>query len=99
MSEIRNQLKNQNLEAVLPASLAQVGGQVFPDEPSIQDQLDFAQIVRTWSSVHAPTYGNPIGSTSSTITKAGAAGEAEDHCRRVGTGIPQVLCVLRHPER
>lgn len=77
MSEIRNQLKNQNLEAVLPASLAQVGGQVFPDEPSIQDQLDFEQIVRTWSSVHAPTYGNPIGSTSSTITKAGAAGEAE----------------------
>ncbi len=77
MSEIRNQLKNQNLEAVLPASLAQVGGQVFPDAPSIQDQLDFAQIVRAWSSVHAPTYGNPIGSSSSTISEAGAAGEAE----------------------
>jgi hypothetical protein len=27
--------------------------------------------------VHAPTYGNPIGSTSLTISKAGAAGEAE----------------------
>lgn len=77
LGEIRNQLKSQNLESVLPAALKSVGGQVFPDEPSIGDQIDFAQIVKTWSSVHAPTYGNPIGSTSTTAQAAGQGGEAE----------------------
>jgi len=77
MDEIRNQLKNQNLNSVLPGSLKQVGGAVFPDEPSIKDQLALSQIVKAWAAVHAPTYGNPIGSTSATATKAGASGEAE----------------------
>ncbi len=77
VGEIRNQLKSQNLESVLPSSLKSVGGQVFPDEPSIGDQIDFAQIVKAWSSVHAPTYGNPIGQSSTTVSAVGQGGEAE----------------------
>ena len=77
VGEIRNQLKSQTLEAVTPASFTAVGGRVFPDEPSIQDQLDLEQIVKAWSSVHAPTYGNPIGQSSTTVQAAGAGGEAE----------------------
>jgi len=77
VGEIRNQLKSQNLESVLPSALKSVGGEVFPDNPSIQDQIDFAQIVNGWASVHAPTYGNPIGASSSTVSAAGQGGEAE----------------------
>ena len=72
MGEIRNQLKSQNLGALLPTSIKQVGAQVFPDNTTIQDQLDFAQIIRAWASVHNPTFGTPIGSTGATSTKDGA---------------------------
>lgn len=76
MGEIRNQLKSQSLETVVPQSFEDVGGRVFPDEPSIGDQLDLTQIVNAWRSTHAPTYGNPIGQSSQTVQKAGASGEA-----------------------
>lgn len=77
MGEVRNQLKSQSLEAVVPSSFNVVGGRVFPDRATLEDQIDLSQIVSAWSSVHAPTYGNPIGQSSATVTKAGAAGEAE----------------------
>lgn len=71
MGEIRNQLKSQNLGDLLPSSIEQVGGQIFPDNTTIQDQLDFAQIIRAWSSVHNPSYGTPIGRTGATASKDG----------------------------
>ena len=76
MSEIRNQLKNQSFAAVLPSSFEVVGGRVFPDEPSTDDQLVLAQIVKTWQAAHNPTYGTPIGGSSSTVTAVGAGSEA-----------------------
>lgn len=75
--EVRNQLKSQSIQAVDPASFETVGGRVFPDQATIQDQTALSDIVSTWQASHAPTYGQPIGQSSSTITKAGAAGEAE----------------------
>lgn len=77
LSEIRNQLKSQSLEAVVPSSFNEVGGRVFPDEPSVDDQTTLNQIVASWAAVHVPAFGNPIGQSSQTVTKAGAAGEAE----------------------
>ena len=71
MGEIRNQLKSQNLGALLPSSIEQVGAQIFPDNTTIEDQLDFAQIIRAWSSVHNPTFGTPIGRTGASISKDG----------------------------
>jgi len=77
MGEIRNQLKSQSLEAVVPGTFNTVGGRVFPDTSSLDDQLDLRQIVAAWSAVHAPTYGNPIGQSSADFTAAGQGGEAE----------------------
>ena len=77
MGEIRNQLKNQSIEAVDPVAFETVGGRVFPDEPSISDQQALAQIVSTWQAAHAPTYGQPIGQSSQTVSAAGQGGEAE----------------------
>lgn len=75
VGEIRNQLKNQSLQAVDPASFETVGGRVFPDEPSISDQEALAQIVSAWQAAHAPTYGQPIGQSSQTVSEAGLSGE------------------------
>ena len=77
MGEIRNQLKNQSIEAVDPLAFETVGGRVFPDEPSLSDQQALAQIVSTWQAAHAPTYGQPIGQSSQTVSAAGQGGEAE----------------------
>ena len=76
VDEVRNQLKSQSIQAVDPVSFETVGGRVFPDEPTIQDQKALSDIVSTWQASHAPTYGNPIGQSSVTFQKAGASGEA-----------------------
>ena len=77
MGEIRNQLKSQSFEAVVPSTFNEVGGRVFPDNATIADQVDLEQIVKTWGAVHNPTYGSPIGQSSKTYTAAGQGGEAE----------------------
>lgn len=74
-TEIRNQLKNQSFDDVLPSALKQVGGVVFPDNPSVDDQIAFAQIVNAWQAVHTPTYGQPIPNSGSVKTVTGS-GEA-----------------------
>jgi hypothetical protein len=75
-SEIRNQLKNQSIQDVDPAAFETVGGRVFPDQPSIQDQMALTQIAELWKSAHTPTYGSPIGRSSLSTTAAGQGGEA-----------------------
>ena len=72
MGEIRNQLKSQSLAAVLPSAFSDVGGRVFPDEPSLEDQLDLRQIVNAWAAVHAPNYGQPIPQTGGSASTDGA---------------------------
>ena len=71
MGEIRNQLKSQSLAALLPTSIEQVGGAIFPDTETIGDQMDLTQIIQAYSSVHSPTYGSPIGSTGATNSVTG----------------------------
>lgn len=67
MDEVRNQLKSQNLSTVSPTAFGEVGGRVFPDNPSIEDINALIQIVRGWRAVHLPSLGSPIP-RSSTIT-------------------------------
>jgi len=75
--EVRNQLKSQSIQAVDPVSFETVGGRVFPDQATIQDQTALSDIVSTWQASHVPTYGNPIGRSSQDFTAAGQGGEAE----------------------
>lgn len=71
MNEVRNQLKSQNLSTVSPTAFGEVGGRVFPDNPSIQDINALIQIVRGWRSVHLPSYGSPIARSSAITTQNG----------------------------
>lgn len=63
MSEIRNQLKSQSLDQVLPSAFKQVGGVVFPDASATINLNDLFQIVNSYRAVHAPSYGHSIPNT------------------------------------
>lgn len=61
LSELRNQLKNQNLDTVQPASFKQVGGSVFPDNSARLDLDSLRDIITGFQAVHLPSYGHRIG--------------------------------------
>jgi len=60
MSEVRNQLKSQDLDTVEPAAFKNVGGVVYPDNKAKNNLESLNEIVTSFRSVHTPTYGNPI---------------------------------------
>jgi len=66
MSDIRNQLKSQSLDQVLPNAFKQVGGVVFPDASATINLNDLFQIVNSYRAVHAPSYGQSIPNTGLT---------------------------------
>ena len=71
MDEVRNQLKSQNLSTVSPTAFGEVGGRVFPDNPSIADVNDLIQIVKGWRAVHLPSLGSPISQSATLTTQTG----------------------------
>lgn len=58
MSKIREQLRNQSFEDLLTANIQQVGKPTFPDKAGVIDTNALIQIVDSWRSIHAITYGN-----------------------------------------
>lgn len=59
-TEIRQQLRNQKLEDLLPSSLNTVGDRIFPDDMAILDMEALTQIVQAWRATHAVAYGQII---------------------------------------
>ena len=72
-TEIRQQLRNQKLEDLLPSSLNTVGDRIFPDDMAILDMEALTQIVQAWRSTHAISYGQVIPN-SGVITEGIADG-------------------------
>ena len=68
MTNVRDQLRNQSLGDVDPASFAVVGSRVFPDRTAMADTSALIAIVDAWRSAHAISYGGPIGGTDDTTT-------------------------------
>ena len=68
VKELRNQLKSQTLGDVLPEAFKQVGGSVYPDEPSSTYLENFRDIVHSYQSVHLPTLGLPIPQSTNVTT-------------------------------
>ncbi len=75
LSELRNQLKNQNLDTVEPTAFKQVGGVVFPDNRAKNDLDSLRDIITGYQAVHMPSYGHSIAGTSyAKISTIGSAG-------------------------
>ena len=65
MTEIRNQLKSQDLATLDAQSLNTVGGRVFPDNAAVPGLRDLVSVTDAWRATHATAYGGCIGGTDS----------------------------------
>ncbi len=90
MDEIRSQFKSQNLNALKPNGILQVGGPVFPDQPAIMDLNSFKSVVQSWQGVHAPAFGQPIPTTGETVSVSGA----ETVVSATGNQVKRVAYIL-----
>jgi hypothetical protein len=69
-ANVRDQLRNQDLGTVDPASFSVVGSRVFPDRHAISDSQALVAIVDSWRATHAVAFGGPIGGTDAVETHA-----------------------------
>ena len=80
-TEIRQQLRNQNLESLLIDAIGTVGGRIFPDDLAVIDLNALNQIVGSWQSTHVQTYGNVLPNTgliAEGITDGGGVAPADN---------------------
>ena len=70
--ELSNQLKSQNLDTVLPSSLKQVGGAVFPDVPTVGGLAAYRHVVDSYRAVHLTAYGQSIPGSFAVVTVDGS---------------------------
>ncbi len=80
-TEIRQQLRNQSLENLLTSTLNTVGDRIFPDDMAVLDLEALNQIVNSWRSTHAQTYGNVLPNTGAILEgiSAGSGINANDN--------------------
>jgi len=62
-TEIRQQLRNQNLESLLVTQTNQVGDRIFPDDMAVLDMEALQQIVSAWRATHTATFGQVLPNT------------------------------------
>ena len=86
-TEIRQQLRNQSLENLLVSTLNTVGERIFPDDLAVLDLEALNQIVNSWRSTHAMTYGNVLPNT-------GNVAEGIEDGEGVSVGDNEVLDVV-----
>jgi len=72
-TEIRQQLRNQNLESLLITQTNQVGDRIFPDDLAVLDMEALQQIVSAWRATHTATFGQVLPNTGA-IAEGIAAG-------------------------
>jgi hypothetical protein len=68
LTNVRDQLRNQDLATVDASSFSTVGGRVFPDSAAVPDVRALTDIVNGWRAAHAVAYGAPIGGEDSTVS-------------------------------
>jgi len=66
-TEIRQQLRNQNLESLLISQTNQVGDRIFPDDMAILDMEALTQIVSAWRATHTATFGQVLPNTGAIL--------------------------------
>lgn len=93
MSEVRNQLKSQDLATLEATSLSTVGGRVFPDNAAVPDLRALVDIAKAWGATHAPANGGPIGGTDSTTTHQLQTDSVEAVFTPTGKQLARVVAV------
>jgi len=73
LTQIRNQLKSQDLSTLSASSIETVGGRVFPDNAAVPDLRALVEVLDAYRAVHVPTYGQPIPKTGDAATTTASA--------------------------
>jgi len=93
MTEIRNQLKSQDLATLEASSLSTVGGRVFPDNAAVPGLRDLVSVTDAWRATHATAYGGPIGGTDAVVTHQMQTDNVEAIFTPTGKQLAQVIAV------
>lgn len=93
MTEVRNQLKSQDLATLEAASLSTVGGRVFPDSAAVPSLRDLVSVVDAWRATHVTAYGGPIGGTDDTNTHAMQTDNVEAVYTPTGKQVARISAV------
>lgn len=86
-TEIRQQLRNQNLESLLITQTNQVGDRIFPDDMAVLDMEALQQIVSAWRATHTATFGQVLPNT-------GAIAEGIEDGQGISVGDNEVLDIV-----
>jgi len=85
-TEIRQQLRNQDLDTLQTGTLNTVGGRIFPDDLAVIDLNALNQIVNSWQSTHVQTYGQVLPNTGVVvegIQDGGGIGPADNEVMEI----------------
>ena len=93
MTEIRNQLKSQDLNTLEASSLNTVGGRVFPDAAAVPSLRDLVSVTDAWRATHATAYGGPIGGTDAVETHQMQTDNVEAIYTPTGKQLARVIAV------
>lgn len=93
MTEVRNQLKSQDLATLEASSLSTVGGRVFPDSAAVPSLRDLVSVVDAWRATHSTAYGGPIGGTDATVTHAMQTDNVEAIFTPTGKQLAHIVAV------
>lgn len=91
VTQVRNQLRLQDLATVDAESFSTVGGRLFPDAAAVPDLRDLVSIVDAWRASHAVAYGGPIGGTDAVTTHAMQTDSAEDVFTPTGSQVARIV--------
>jgi len=93
VSDLRNILKGQSVDATTADQLHTIGGRVFLGQDAVAALRDFAAIADSWRGVHALAYGGPIGGTDSVTTHQMQTDNVEAILTPTGTALHDVVAV------
>lgn len=93
VTQVRNQLRLQDLATVAAESFSTVGGRLFPDSAAVPDLRDLVSIVDAWRASHAVAYGGPIGGTDGVTTHVMQTDSVEAVFTPTGSQVARVIAV------
>jgi len=93
MTDVRNQLKSQDLATLEASSLNTVGGRIFPDNAAVPAVNALVSVADGWRATHAVAYGGPIGGTDAVETHQMQTDSVEAIYTPSGKQLARVIAV------
>lgn len=93
MTDVRNQLKSQDLNTLEATSLNTVGGRIFPDNAAVPAVNALVSVADGWRATHAVAYGGPIGGTDAVVSHQMQTDSVEAVYTPTGKQLASIIAV------